>query len=158
MKKYKDAESLFDNEEDQDEKNTAIIGTFQNENMPTSAENDSTLSIDYLERILQIQRNFSNHQEQNEKLMNALNGLVKRLEECKDIKVSLSEDDKNLLSVLPITINKHVAITVREAGQKVKEDIDKHTESTMKSITEVCDIKTKEAMGLLNNGKGIYLS
>jgi hypothetical protein len=37
------------------------------------------------------------------------------------------------LSALPITINKHVATTVGEAGQKVKEDIDKQTVSSMKS-------------------------
>ncbi len=81
--------------------------------------------------------------------------LVKRLEGCKDIKVSLSEDDKNLLSAIPITINKHVATTVEEAGQKVKEDIDKQTVSTMKSLTGTCDKKTEELKKVLNN-KGIY--
>ena len=159
MKRYKDAKNLFDNEEEQVAKEMmAAAGTTQNENVPAPAGNESTLSADYLEKILQIQRNFSSQQEQSEKIMRSLNGLVRRLEGSKDIKVSLSEDDKNMLSALPVTINKHVAITVGQAGQKVKEDIDKHTESTMNSITKACDTKSEEVMRVLNNGKGIYLS
>ena len=37
-------------------------------------------------------------------------------------------------------------------------NIDKHTESTMNSITKACDTKTEEVMRVFNNGKGIYLS
>ena len=159
MKKYKDAESLFDNVEGQEEKeNMTVAGTSQNENVPAPIGGESTFSADYLEKILQIQRNFDRQQEQNAKILETMERLVKRLEGCKDIKVSLSEDDKNMLSALPVTINKHVAITVGQAGQKVKEDIDKHTESTMNSITKACDTKTEEVMRVLNNGKGIYLS
>ena len=159
MKRYKDAKNLFDNEEEQVAKEMmAAAGTTQNENVPAPAGSESTLSADYLEKILQIQRNFSSQQEQSEKIVRSLNGLVRRLEGSKDIKVSLSEDDKNMLSALPVTINKHVATTVGQAGQKVKEDIDKHTESTMNSITKACDTKTEEVMRVFNNGKGIYLS
>ena len=159
MKRYKDAKNLFDNEEEQVAKEMmAAADTTQNENVPAPAGRESTLSADYLEKILQIQRNFSSQQEQSEKIVRSLNGLVRRLEGSKDIKVSLSEDDKNMLSALPITINKHVAITVGQAGQKVKEDIDKHTKSTMNSITKACDTKTEEVMRVLNNGKGFYLS
>ena len=159
MKKYKDAESLFDNVEGQEEKeNMTVAGTSQNENVPAPIGGESTFSADYLEKILQIQRNFDRQQEQNAKILETMERLVKRLEGCKDIKVSLSEDDKNMLSALPVTINKHVATTVGQAGQKVKEDIDKHTESTMNSITKACDTKTEEVMRVFNNGKGIYLS
>ncbi len=158
MKKYKDAESLFDNVEGQEEKeNMTVAGTSQNENVPAPIGGESTFSADYLEKILQIQRNFDRQQEQNAKILETMERLVKRLEGCKDIKVSLSEDDKNLLSALPITINKHVATTVGEAGQKVKEDIDKQTVSSMKSLTGTCDKKTEELKKVLNN-KGIYLS
>ena len=153
MKRYKDAENLFDNEEQGAKEMMAAAGTTQNENVPVPAGSESTLSADYLEKILQIQRNFSSQQEQSEKLTRSLNGLVRRLEGCKDIKVNLSEDDKNMLSALPITINKHVAITVGQAGQKVKEDIDKHTESTMNSITKACDTKTEEVMRVLKSHK-----
>ena len=159
MNKYKDAENLFDNVEGQEEKeNMTVAGTSQNENVPAPIGGESTFSADYLEKILQIQRNFDRQQEQNAKILETMERLVKRLEGCKDIKVSLSEDDKNMLSALPVTINKHVAITVGQAGQKVKEDIDKHTESTMNSITKACDTKTEEVMRVFNNGKGIYLS
>ena len=158
MKKYKDAESLFDNVEGQEEKeNMTVAGTSQNENVPAPIGGESTFSADYLEKILQIQRNFDRQQEQNAKILETMERLVKRLEGCKNIKVSLSEDDKNLLSALPITINKHVATTVGEAGQKVKEDIDKQTVSSMKSLTGTCDKKTEELKKVLNN-KGIYLS
>ena len=158
MKKYKDAESLFDNVEGQEEKeNMTVAGTSQNENVPAPIGGESTFSADYLEKILQIQRNFDRQQEQNEKILESMERLIIRLEGCKNIKVSLSEDDKNLLSALPITINKHVATTVGEAGQKVKEDIDKQTVSSMKSLTGTCDKKTEELKKVLNN-KGIYLS
>ena len=159
MKRYKDAKNLFDNVEGQEEKeNMTVAGTSQNENVPAPIGGESTFSADYLEKILQIQRNFDRQQEQNAKILETMERLVKRLEGCKDIKVSLSEDDKNMLSALPVTINKHVATTVGQAGQKVKEDIDKHTESTMNSITKACDTKTEEVMRVFNNGKGIYLS
>lgn len=158
MKKYKDVESLFDNVEGQEEKeNMTVAGTSQNENVPAPIGGESTFSTDYLEKILQIQRNFDRQQEQNEKILESMERLIIRLEGCKNIKVSLSEDDKNLLSALPITINKHVATTVGEAGQKVKEDIDKQTVSSMKSLTGTCDKKTEELKKVLNN-KGIYLS
>ena len=159
MKRYKDAKNLFDNEEEQVAKEMmAAAGTTQNENVPAPAGSESTLSADYLEKILQIQRNFSSQQEQSEKIMRSLNGLVRRLEGSKDIKVSLSEDDKNMLSDLPITINKHVAITVGQAGEKVKEDIDKYTDSTLKTVSEACDRKTEKVMEVVNSGKGIFLT
>ena len=68
MKKYKDAESLFDNVEEQDEKeNMTAAGTSQNGNVPTPVGGESAFSADYLEKILQIQRNFDRQQEQNAK-------------------------------------------------------------------------------------------
>ena len=159
MKKYKDAESLFDNVEEQDEKeNMTAAGTSQNGNVPTPIGGESAFSVDYLEKILQIQRNFDRQQEQNAKILETMERLVNRLEGCKNIKVSLSEEDKNMLSDLPITINKHVAITVGQAGEKVKEDIDKHTDSTLKTVSEACDRKTEKVMEVINNGKGVFLT
>ena len=159
MKKYKDAESLFDNVEEQDEKeNMTAAGTSQNGNVPTPIGGESAFSTDYLEKILQIQRNFDRQQEQNAKILETMERLVNRLEGCKNIKVSLSEEDKNMLSDLPITINKHVAITVGQAGEKVKEDIDKHTDSTLKTVSEACDRKTEKVMEVVNNRKGIFLT
>jgi hypothetical protein len=159
MKKYKDAESLFDNVEEQDEKeNMTAAGTSQNGNVPTPIGGESAFSADYLEKILQIQRNFDRQQEQNAKILETMERLVNRLEGCKNIKVSLSEEDKNMLSDLPITINKHVANTVGQAGQKVKEDIDKHTDSTLKTVSKACDRKTEKVMEVINSGKGIYIS
>ena len=159
MKKYKDAESLFDNVEEQDEKEImTAAGTSQNGNVPTPVGGESAFSADYLEKILQIQRNFDRQQEQNAKILETMERLVNRLEGCKNIKVSLSEEDKNMLSDLPITINKHVANTVGQAGQKVKEDIDKHTDSTLKTVSKACDRKTEKVMEVINSGKGIYIS
>ena len=159
MKKYKDAESLFDNVEEQVEKeNMTAAGTSQNGNVPTPIGGESAFSADYLEKILQIQRNFDRQQEQNAKILETMERLVNRLEGCKNIKVSLSEEDKNMLSDLPITINKHVANTVGQAGQKVKEDIDKHTDSTLKTVSKACDRKTEKVMEVINSGKGIYIS
>ena len=75
MKRYNDAKNLFDNEEEQVAKEMmAATGTTQNENVPALAGSESTLSADYLEKILQIQRNFSSQQEQSEKIMRSLNG------------------------------------------------------------------------------------
>ncbi len=159
MKNYNDAENLFDNVEEQDEKeNMTAAGTSQNENVPTPIGGESAFSADYLEKILQIQRNFDRQQEQNAKILETMERLVNRLEGCKNIKVSLSEEDKNMLSDLPITINKHVANTVGQAGQKVKEDIDKHTDSTLKTVSKACDRKTEKVMEVINSGKGIYIS
>lgn len=76
MKKYKGAESLFDNVEGQEEKeNMTVAGTSQNENVPAPIGGESTFSADYLEKILQIQRNFDRQQEQNEKFWSLWKGL-----------------------------------------------------------------------------------
>ena len=159
MKKYKDAENLFDNVEEQEGKdNMTAAGTSQKENVPAPVGGESAFSADYLEKILQIQRNFDRQQEQNAKILETMERLVNRLEGCKNIKVSLSEEDKNMLSDLPITINKHVAITVGQAGEKVKEDIDKYTDSTLKTVSEACDRKTEKVMEVVNSGKGIFLT
>lgn len=159
MKKYKDAENLFDNVEEQEGKdNMTAVGTSQKENVPDPVGGESAFSADYLEKILQIQRNFDRQQEQNAKILETMERLMKRLEGCKNIKVSLSEDDKNLLSDLPITINKHVAITVGQAGEKVKEDIDKYTDSTLKTVSEACDKNNEKVMEVVNSGKGIFLT
>lgn len=49
MKKYKDAENLFDNVEGQEEKeNMTVAGTSQNENVPAPIRGESTFSADYL--------------------------------------------------------------------------------------------------------------
>ena len=93
MKKYKDAENLFDNVEEQDEKeNMTAAGTSQNENVPTPIEGESAFSADYLEKILQIQRNFDRQQEQNAKILETIERLVNRLEGCKNINPNRSLD------------------------------------------------------------------
>ena len=46
MKRYKDAENLFDNEEQGAREMMAAAGTTQNENVPAPAGSESTLSAD----------------------------------------------------------------------------------------------------------------
>ena len=157
MGKYNNEDmNMFDNVEQPTNEKAEDTRMPQDNGAP--AESEQTFSMDYLEKVLQIQRNFSSQQQESKKIMQALNGLVKRLENCKDIRVGLSEDDKNMLSALPITINEQVANTVGQAGERVKADIDKHTNSTMKTVSRACDRKTEEVMRVMNSGKGIYIS
>ena len=84
--------------------------------------------------------------------------IQKRLDGYKDMKVGLSPTDKAVLTKLPELIYQQVNQNVGEAADHVKVAITKHTESTLKSVDEACDMRIKKAKKELGADKGIFLS
>ncbi|MBQ2494641.1 MAG: hypothetical protein II521_00840 [Prevotella sp.] len=80
------------------------------------------------------------------------------MDDYKDMKVGLSPNDKAILTKLPGIISQQVNQNVGEAADNVKVAITKHTESTLKSVDEACDMRIKKAKRELGADKGIFLS
>ena len=74
------------------------------------------------------------------------------------MKVGLSPTDKAVLTKLPELIYQQINQNVGEAADHVKVAITKHTESTLKSVDEACDMRIKKAKKELGADKGIFLS
>lgn len=112
----------------------------------------------YLEKTLQIQRNFTAINERYDVLMKKLAAVENKLEDYKDMQVSLSSADVAILRELPKSLSSAVIRQVNDAATKIKEDITNHANSTMKGLDNACNAKIAETKKEMGTSKGIYLS
>lgn len=108
--------------------------------------------------IVSVMRQIENLQERCADIQRAQEVIQKRLDGYKDMKVGLSPTDKAVLTKLPELIYQQINQNVGEAADHVKVAITKHTESTLKSVDEACDMRIKKAKKELGADKGIFLS
>jgi hypothetical protein len=155
-KKYDDIKNLFDDVEQSSSEKLAEDVTRQNEMSPTSGSNGD--GLEFLEKILGVMRQIENLQERCTDIQKEQKAIQKRLDGYKDMKVGLSPTDKAVLTKLPELIYQQVNQNVGEAADHVKVAITKHTESTLKSVDEACDMRIKKAKKELGADKGIFLS
>ena len=156
-KKYDEIKNLFDDVEQSSSENPVEDGTQQNEMSPSSGSSCDD-GLEFLEKILGVMRQIENLQERCADIQKAQEVIQKRLDGYKDMKVSLSPTDKAVLTKLPELIYQQVNQNVGEAADHVKVAITKHTESTLKSVDEACDMRIKKAKKELGADKGIFLS
>ena len=156
-KKYDEIKNLFDDVEQSSSENPVEDGTQQNEMSPSSGSSCDD-GLEFLEKILGVMRQIENLQERCADIQKAQEVIQKRLNGYKDMKVGLSPTDKAVLTKLPELIYQQVNQNVGEAADHVKVAITKHTESTLKSVDEACDMKIKKAKKELGADKGIFLS
>lgn len=156
-KKYDEIKNLFDDVEQSSSENPVEDGTPQNEISPSSGSSCDD-GLDFLEKILGVMRQIENLQERCADIQKAQEVIQKRLDGYKDMKVGLSPTDKAVLTKLPELIYQQVNQNVGEAADHVKVAITKHTESTLKSVDEACDMRIKKAKKELGADKGIFLS
>ena len=156
-KNYDNAKNVFDDIEQAPTENQIEDSNPQNEGAPSSGSSLDD-SAEFLEKILEIIRNIENLQEQNASIQKEQKAIQKRLDGYKDMKVGLSPTDKAVLTKLPELIYQQVNQNVGEAADHVKVAITKHTESTLKSVDEACDMRIKKAKKELGADKGIFLS
>ena len=156
-KKYDEIKNLFDDVEQSSSENPVEDGTQQNEMSPSSGSNCDD-GLEFLEKILGVMRQIENLQERCADIQKAQEVIQKRLDGYKDMKVGLSPPDKAVLTKLPELIYQQVNQNVGEAADHVKVAITKHTESTLKSVDEACDMRIKKAKKELGADKGIFLS
>ena len=156
-KKYDEIKNLFDDVEQSSSENPVEDGTQQNEMSPSSGSSCDD-GLEFLEKILGVMRQIENLQERCADIQKAQEVIQKRLDGYKDMKVGLSPTDKAVLTKLPELIYQQVNQNVGEAADHVKVAITKHTESTLKSVDEACDMRIKKAKKELGADKGIFLS
>ena len=156
-KKYNDIKNLFDDVEQSSSENPVENGTRQNETSLSSGSNYDG-GLEFLEKILGVLRQIENLQGRCADIQKEQENILKRLDDYKDMKVGLSPNDKAILTKLPGIISQQVNQNVGEAADNVKVAITKHTESTLKSVDEACDMRIKKAKKELGADKGIFLS
>ena len=156
-KKYDDIKNLFDDVEQSSSENPVENGTRQNETSLSSGSNYDG-GLEFLEKILGVIRQIENLQGRCADIQKEQENILKRLDDYKDMKVGLSPNDKAILTKLPGIISQQVNQNVGEAADNVKVAITKHTESTLKSVDEACDMRIKKAKRELGADKGIFLS
>jgi hypothetical protein len=156
-KKYDEIKNLFDDVEQSSSENPVGDGTQQNEMSPSSGSSCDD-GLEFLEKILGVMRQIENLQGRCADIQRAQEVIQKRLDGYKDMKVGLSPTDKAVLTKLPELIYQQVNQNVGEAADHVKVAITKHTESTLKSVDEACDMRIKKAKKELGADKGIFLS
>lgn len=156
-KKYDDIKDLFDDVEQSSSENTVENGTRQNETSLSSGSNYDG-GLEFLEKILGVLRQIENLQGRCADIQKVQENILKRLDDYKDMKVGLSPNDKAILTKLPGIISQQVNQNLGEAAENVKVAISKHTESTLKSVDEACDMRIKKAKRELGADKGIFLS
>jgi hypothetical protein len=156
-KNYDDVKNVFDDIEQSSSENPVEDGTQQNEMSPSSGSSCDD-GLEFLEKILGVMRQIENLQERCADIQKAQEVIQKRLDGYKDMKVGLSPTDKAVLTKLPELIYQQVNQNVGEAADHVKVAITKHTESTLKSVDEACDMRIKKAKKELGADKGIFLS
>ena len=156
-KKYDEIKNLFDDVEQSSSENPVEDGTQQNEMSPSSGSSCDD-GLEFLEKILGVMRQIENLQGSCADIQRAQEVIQKRLDGYKDMKVGLSPTDKAVLTKLPELIYQQVNQNVGEAADHVKVAITKHTESTLKSVDEACDMRIKKAKKELGADKGIFLS
>ena len=156
-KKYDDIKNLFDDVEQSSSENPVENGTRQNETSLSSGSNYDG-GLEFLEKILGVLRQIENLQRWCADIQKDQENILKRLDDYKDMKVGLSPNDKAVLAKLPGLISQQVNQNLGEAAENVKVAISKHTESTLKSVDEACDMRIKKAKKELGADKGIFLS
>ena len=156
-KKYDEIKNLFDDVGQSSSENPVEDGTQQNEMSPSSSRSCDD-GLEFLEKILGVMRQIENLQERCADIQKAQEVIQKRLDGYKDMKVGLSPTDKAVLTKLPELIYQQINQNVGEAADHVKVAITKHTESTLKSVDEACDMRIKKAKKELGADKGIFLS
>ena len=134
----------------------------------SSAETDSQVhsstpevpkeAYEYLEKTIQIQRKFDDLEKKYEDVQKSLNAILSKLDGYKNLEVSLSSADVAALREFPKALSNQVNARIEESAAKIKEDITKHADLTIKSVSEACDKKIESTKKELGTNKGIFLT
>ena len=91
-------------------------------------------------------------------MQKSLNAILSKLDDYKNLEVSLSSADVAALRELPKALSNQVNARIEESAAKIKEDITKHADLTIKSVSEACDKKIESTKKELGTNKGIFLT
>lgn len=115
-------------------------------------------AYEYLEKTIQIQRKFDDQEKKYDEVQKSLNAILTKLDGYKNLEVSLSSADVAALREFPKALSNQVNMRIEESAAKIKEDITKHADLTIKSVGEACDKKSESTKKELGTNKGIFLT
>ena len=126
--------------------------------VPASTPEVPKEAYEYLEKTIQIQRKFDDQEKKYDEVQKSLNEILTKLDGYKNLEVSLSSADVAALRELPKALSNQVNARIEESAAKIKEDITKHADLTIKSVGEACDKKIESTKKELGTNKGIFLT
>ena len=131
---------------------------FANKQEP-SAEAEISDTYGYLQKLLELEREIAVIQQQQIEIQATQKTLFLLLEDsCKDFKVSLSDEDKELMDKMPEDMAKEFSRYKTGIAEYVNNVINRHKESTIKNIDAACEAKIEKTRKDMGVGRGIYLS
>lgn len=157
MKYKKNIASMFDDTEpympgQQQEESTAST-------QGSSAETENTDTYDYLQKLLELERKIATTQQRQIEIQAEQKRLSVQLQDsCKNFKVSLSEEDKKMMAKMPEDMAKEFGRYKTSTAEYVNNVINRHRETTIKTIDVTCEAKIEKTRKEMGIGKGIYLS
>lgn len=157
MKNKKSIASMFDDTEPYmpDQQQEESIANKQE----PSAEAEISDTYGYLQKLLELEREIAVIQQQQIEIQAAQKNLFLLLQDsCKDINVSLSDEDKNLMEKMPEDMAKEFSRYKTGIAEYVNNIINHHKESTIKIIDASCEAKIEKTRKDMGVGRGIYLS
>ena len=159
MKKYEDAvKGMFDDIELPAYNELTNDSATPVENKQGSGNKIPPEDFKYLEKTLQIQRNFTAINKKYNELLKKYISIENKLDGYKDMQVSLSSVDVAILRELPKSLSTAVIRQINNAANKIKEDITSHADTTMKGLDNACEAKIAATKKEKGTDKGIYLS
>lgn len=126
--------------------------------VPASTPEVPKEAYEYLEKTIQIQRKFDDQEKKYDEVQKSLNAILSKLDGYKNLEVSLSSADVAALRDFPKALSNQINMRIEESAAKIKEDIMKHAELTIKSVGEACDKKIESTKKELGTNKGIFLT
>lgn len=157
MKYKKNIASMFDDTEpympgQQQEEGTAST-------QGSSAETENTNTYGYLQKLLELEREIATTQQRQIVIQANQQRLSTQLQDsCKDFKVSLSEEDKKMMTKMPEDMAKEFGRYKTSTAEYVNNVINRHKETTIKTIDATCEAKIEKTRKEMGIGRGIYLS
>lgn len=116
-------------------------------------------NYEYLEKVLEMQRNFKAIDERQTELLSRIEHLSKKVDTYKNnIVVSLSEEDSAFLRELPNGISKAMNDSLTGIAEQINKAINQNATSTIQAVNSACDERIKIAKKELGAKKGIFLT
>ena len=126
------------------EEGTDESATETDNRVPASTPEVPKEAYEYLEKTIQIQRKFDDQEKKYDEVQKSLNAILTKLDGYKNLEVTLSSADVAALREFPEALSKQVNMRIEESATKIKEDITKHANLTIKSVGEACDKKIEK--------------
>ena len=137
--------------------NQSAVGN--NDEAPANTPAVPVENYEYLEKVLEMQRNFKAIDERQTELLSRIEHLSKKVDTYKNnIVVTLSEEDSAFLRELPNGISKAMNDSLTGIAEQINKAINQNATSTIQAVNSACDERIKTAKKELGAKKGIFLT